>query len=200
MAFALNILKDNNIEAPAKESGVLLAFVLKKDVSWLYAHPEYCLEPNVLKEYRNIVFKRSKGMPFSYIVNNREFMSLDFYVNPDCLIPRPETEILVEAVLSRINKMEEALPHINKVEEALPQINKAEAALSEINKSCNAALRVLHVGAGSGAICVSIAYYAPKTIIDALDVSNNALEIAAMNAKRHCVENRIRLVTADFLQ
>ena len=109
-------------------------------------------------------------MPFQYIVNNQEFMSLDFYVNPYCLIPRPETEILVEA------------------------------ALAWINESYCENIRVLDIGTGSGAICVSIAHYAAKTIIDALDVSGQALQIAETNAKRHNVEGRIRFINADFLQ
>ena len=170
LAKAISVLKEKKVETPAKEAGVLLAYVLKKDASWLYAHPEFQLSAAETKKYDSIVSKRSKSMPFQYIVNNQEFMSLDFYVNPYCLIPRPETEILVEAALAWINE-----------------------------SSCEN-IRVLDIGTGSGAICVSIAHYAAKTIIDALDVSEQALQIAETNAKRHNVEGRIRFINADFLQ
>lgn len=170
LAKAISALKEKKVETPAKEAGVLLAYILKKDASWLYAHPEFQLSAAEIKKYDSIVSKRSKSMPFQYIVNNQEFMSLDFYVNPYCLIPRPETEILVEA------------------------------ALAWINESYCENIRVLDIGTGSGAICVSIAHYAAKTIIDALDVSGQALQIAETNAKRHNVEGRIRFINADFLQ
>jgi release factor glutamine methyltransferase len=170
LAKAISVLIEKKVETPAKEAGVLLAYILKKDASWLYAHPEFQLSAAEIKKYDSIVSKRSKSMPFQYIVNNQEFMSLDFYVNPYCLIPRPETEILVEA------------------------------ALAWINESYCENIRVLDIGTGSGAICVSIAHYAAKTIIDALDVSGQALQIAETNAKRHNVEGRIRFINADFLQ
>lgn len=170
LAKAISVLKEKKVETPAKEAGVLLAYILKKDASWLYAHPEFQLSAAEIKKYDSIVSKRSKSMPLQYIVNNQEFMSLDFYVNPYCLIPRPETEILVEAALAWINE-----------------------------SSCEN-IRVLDIGTGSGAICVSIAHYAAETIIDALDVSGQALQIAETNAKRHNVEGRIRFINADFLQ
>lgn len=170
LAKAISVLIEKKVETPAKEAGVLLAYILKKDASWLYAHPEFQLSAAEIKKYDSIVSKRSKSMPFQYIVNNQEFMSLDFYVNPYCLIPRPETEILVEA------------------------------ALAWINESSYENIHVLDIGTGSGAICISIAHYAAKTIIDALDVSGQALQIAETNAKRHNVEGRIRFINADFLQ
>lgn len=168
LAEAGKILKKDNIETPVKEAGVLLAFILGKDISWLYAHPEYVISPEILKEYKAVVEKRRSGMPFQYISNNQEFMALDFYVNQDCLIPRPETEILVEKALAWI-----------------------------ANKN-NDDIRVLDIGTGSGAISVSIAYYAKNVIVDAVDISDKALKIAEMNAKRHQVANRIRFINADF--
>ena len=170
LAKAISVLIEKKVETPAKEAGVLLAYALKKDVSWLYAHLEFQLSAAEINHYETIVSNRGKNMPFQYIVNNQEFMSLDFYVNPHCLIPRPETEILVEAALNWIKE-----------------------------SSCDN-IRVLDIGTGSGAICVSIAHFAANTIIDALDVSEQALQIAETNAKRHNVENRIRFINTDFLQ
>jgi len=96
LSVASNILKSKDIEAPVREAGVLLAFVMKKDISWIYAHSEDKLANELIDEYMEAVAKRSGRMPFQYISKNQEFMSLDFYVDENCLIPRPDTEILVE--------------------------------------------------------------------------------------------------------
>jgi len=170
MEKAAHILKENKIESPVKEAGVLLAYVLKKDVSWLYAHPEHCPGHDELTEFDALVNKRSKRMPLQYITNSQEFMSLNFYVNRHCLVPRPETEILVGE------------------------------ALKWIKNCCRDRVRVLDIGAGSGAICVSIAWYSGKTIIDALDISKRALLVAEINAKKYHVDNRIKFINADFTQ
>jgi len=167
LAYAVDILKKQNIQAPAREAGALLAFVLKKDLSFIYAHPEGNLSERHEQEYIDIVAKRSSRMPFQYITNNQEFMSLDFYVDENCLIPRPDTEILVEAALEAIIKYKEPV-------------------------------RVLDIGTGSGAIAVSIAYYAPGTIVDAMDISESALRVAAANARKHRVQGRINFINADF--
>jgi len=164
-------LQAGNIEAPAKEAGVLLAFLLERDVSYLYAHPETPLLPEILNKYTEIVQKRGEAMPFQYISSNQEFMSLDFHVNPHCLIPRPETEILVEKALSWIEEKE--------------------------NRH---SIRILDIGTGSGAIAVSMAYYSKNTVIDALDLSDEALKTAELNAKRYKVTDRINFIEADFLK
>lgn len=168
LAKATVDFKENKIETPVKEAGVLLAFVLKKDVSWLYAHPEYCIGHEDLMKFDAYVKNRCNGMPFQYITDSQEFMSLDFYVNQHCLIPRPETEILVNE------------------------------ALKWLNEYSTGKVRVLDIGAGSGAICVSVAHYSQKTIIDALDISEDALTVAMVNAKRYHVESRIKFINADL--
>lgn len=167
LAYAGDILKSGNIQAPVREAGVLLAFVMKKDLSYIYAHPEENLPEALEHEYMDAVEKRSNRMPFQYITNHQEFMSLDFYVNRNCLIPRSDTEILVEAALKVIKKYK-------------------------------APVRVLDVGTGSGAIAVSIAYYNENTVIDAIDISESALQVAEINAKRHQVHKRINFINADF--
>lgn len=100
------ILKSSNIQTPVREAGVLLAFALKKDLSYVFAHPEENLTLRHEREYLDIVRKRSRRMPFQYISKSQEFMSLEFYVDQNCLIPRPETEILAEAALDVIKRYE----------------------------------------------------------------------------------------------
>ncbi|AGC67138.1 release factor glutamine methyltransferase PrmC [Thermoclostridium stercorarium subsp. stercorarium DSM 8532] len=161
------ILKSRNIQTPVREAGVLLAHVIKKDLSYIYAHSEEKLSDELVREFFDVVGKRGSGMPFQYISNRQEFMSLDFYVDQNCLIPRPDTEILVEAALKVIKKYQSPV-------------------------------RILDIGTGSGAIAVSIAYYDKNTVINAIDISENALEIAAANAAKHGVEGRINFINADI--
>jgi len=169
LAEAGGIFGRKRMEAPGREAGVLLAFVLNKDISWLYAHSTDGLSREEIDKYRELVQKRSEGMPFQYISNNQEFMSLDFHVTRDCLIPRADTEILVETALTWLH----------------------EKSPSEAS--------VLDIGTGSGAIAVSFAFHGGNVMVDALDLSANALKIASINAKRHNVDDRIRFIQADFL-
>lgn len=164
---AVSILKNSNIETPAREAGVLLAFVLKKDLSYIYAHPEENLPDGILREFIDAVGRRSRRMPFQYISNRQEFMSLEFYVDPNCLVPRPDTEILVEAALEAVKKYK-------------------------------GPVRVLDIGTGSGAIAVSIAYYAENTVVDAIDISENALTVAVKNAEKYSTAERINFINADI--
>lgn len=171
LSIASDILRSNDIEAPVREAGVLLAFVMKKDISCVYAHLEDELTNELKDAYMEVVAKRSGRVPFQHISNNQEFMSLDFYVDENCLIPRPDTEILVETAL---------------------QIIKG------YNSENKDPIRILDIGTGSGAIAVSLTYYDKNVVVDAIDISKKALEIAKMNAQKHLVHDRIRLINADF--
>jgi len=95
----ISILKSADIEAPVVDAGVVLCHVLKRDKSFLYSHPEHVLTDEEYGRYIELIGKRASGMPVQYITGHREFMSLDFVVSPDVLIPRQDTEILVETVL-----------------------------------------------------------------------------------------------------
>lgn len=144
---------------------------MKKDISWIYAHSEDKLANELIDEYMEAVAKRSGRMPFQYISKNQEFMSLDFYVDENCLIPRPDTEILVETALK---------------------------VIGDYNSENKSPARVLDIGTGSGAIAVSIAYYGKNVVVDAIDISEKALEIAKMNARNHHVHDKIHFINADF--
>lgn len=168
LAEAGGIFNKKRMEAPVREAGVLLAFVLNVDISWIYAHSLDVLSPEKTAKYRELVQKRSEGMPFQYISNNQEFMSLNFHVTRDCLIPRADTEVLVETALAWLKRK-----------------SPAEA-------------NVLDIGTGSGAIAVSLAFHGGNIRIDALELSPNALKLAVENARKHNVDNRIRFIQADF--
>jgi len=165
---AAGMLKNSGIENPLFEAALLMGFVLNKDISYVYAHYDDPLSPDEYEKYIGLVSIRAGGMPYQYITQNREFMSLNFFVSSGCLVPRPETEILTEA------------------------------ALSWIEHKKSGEIRVLDIGTGSGAIAVSIAYYASNTVVDAIDISSEAIEIAERNAKTHSVNSRIHFMRKDL--
>jgi release factor glutamine methyltransferase len=138
----------------------------------LYLNFDRPLSTEELKRFKELLKRRLQKEPLQYILGQTEFMSLPFKVDPSVLIPRPETEILVEVVL---NKSKEALQ----------------------NKPT---LSILDIGTGSGCIAVSLAKYLETVKITAIDVSESALKIAADNAKLNGVESKIQFLREDFLK
>jgi release factor glutamine methyltransferase len=156
-------------DTPRLDAEVLLAHLLDKDRPWLYAHPEHPLSERQLEDYRTLVSRRLEREPVAYIVGHKEFFGLDFIVTPGVLIPRPETELLVETALG--------------IAEAI---------------SCPS-LAVADVGTGSGAIAVTLARHLPRAQVVATDISSNALDVARRNALRHHVADRVFWVQGDLL-
>jgi release factor glutamine methyltransferase len=128
----------------------LLAHCLDKPRSWLYAHDDQVLDAQHCSVFEVLVQRRKQGEPVAYITGRRAFWSMDLNVTPDTLIPRPETELLVELALSRVD----------------PE-SRAE---------------ILDLGTGSGAVALAIAVERPACRITAVDVSAEALAVAAANA------------------
>ncbi len=159
------------------ESEVLLAFVLGKNHSWLYAWPEYEITAGEFKQFQNLLAARIGGKPVAYLTGYQEFWSLDFRVTPDVLIPRADTELLVEVAIER-----------------LQQINCDNLANDQPNKRTTH--RVLELGTGSGAIAIAIATAINNIAITATDISSAALAVARSNAQRLLGE----LITAQPTQ
>ena len=96
----------NKFASSALDAEVLLVFVLKKDKTWLFSHLNIDLSAKLINKYKKLISRRKKGEPVAYITNHKEFFGLDFYVDESVLIPRPETELLVdEALKFRKKKM-----------------------------------------------------------------------------------------------
>jgi len=81
------------------DAEIILSFIVKKPKEFLYTYPEYKLTINQIKKFKNLVIRRSKGEPVAYLTNHKEFYGLDFYINKNILIPRPETETLIEEII-----------------------------------------------------------------------------------------------------
>ena len=148
----------------------LLAYVTGRGRAWLLAHPEEVLAPQDAERFAILLKRAAEGEPLAYLVGEREFYGFPFSVTPDVLVPRPETEALVDVALEWISARGLAAP------------------------------RVVDVGTGSGAIAVTLALKLPAAQIIAVDISWEALLIAQINAVRHSVAERLALVLGDLLE
>ena len=164
-------LKNKGIECPRLNAEVLLAHQLNVDRIKLYLSFDQPLHEKEIAGYRALIKRRLRREPLQYITGVQEFWSLDFRVGPPVMVPRPETELLVEHALS--------LCHGNSLAES----------------PC---ARILDLGTGCGALAVAIARELEAVAVWASDVSQEALDIARGNAKRHGVEERIEFVLSDM--
>jgi release factor glutamine methyltransferase len=170
---------------------LLIMFTLDCDRAYLYAHPERELTPDETRRYNEAVVRRATGVPAQYITGHQEFWGLDFIVSPAVLIPRPETEHLVEAVLE-LGPRSDSQQHQDQSQQPRTGVS-APQELSPRN------LRIVDVGTGSGAIALALAQELPSAEIHATDISPAALEVARANAARLELASRIEFHLADLL-
>jgi release factor glutamine methyltransferase len=157
------------IDSARLDAEVLLAGALDLDRSQLYLHEEKTLPARAQERLHSFILRRLNHEPVAYIAGRREFWSLDFLVTPAVLVPRPETERLVETVMEYLGQF----------------------------RNSNFEIRILEIGTGSGAIAVSLAKEIENAEIWATDVSPGALEVARSNARRHGVEEKIHFLLGD---
>ena len=162
-----------NIENPRLDAEVLLGYVLNKERIFLYVHFDQPLDSEELAKFKECIKKRAMKMPVAYITGVREFMGLDFKVTEATLIPRPDTEILVETAMERLGKI---------------------AGNETGTGKCFADL-----GTGSGAICLSILNYMKEIEAVTVDISPKAIAVAKENAEKFAVSDRIEFLEGDFL-
>jgi release factor glutamine methyltransferase len=163
---------------------LLLMFSLGCDRAYLYAHPERALTGGEMSRYQTALSERVRGVPAQYITGHQEFWGMDLIVTPAVLIPRPETEHVVETVLE-IVKTAAAAGHACRERGRSEQPPRA--------------IRIVDVGTGSGCIALALAKELPQGEIHGTDVSTAALEISRVNAARHQLERRIHFREADLL-
>ena len=201
----------HGIESPRLNIELLLAHLLEKKRLDLYVEFERELDEATLQKLRELVKRRAAGEPLQYITGEAEFFGLRFAVDKRVLIPRPETELLVETVLERLKaagSRQRAGAIAPTASEAstlnVPSSPPADAPLTTYDSP----LTIIDVGTGSGCIAVTLAEELARTGKDAFttieiyatDASPEALEVAASNAARHKVEENIRFLRGDLLE
>lgn len=159
---------------PLLDAQVLLSFLLKKDKIYLHVHGNEILDEDTVGEYMKLIDLRKKRYPLQYIVGTQEFMGLDFKVCEGVLIPRPDTEVLVEKIIDIVNSEE--------------RFNRKNP------------IKIVDIGTGSGAITISLAYYIKNSEIYSVDINPRAIDIASQNAKNLSVEKNIQFLNGSLLE
>jgi release factor glutamine methyltransferase len=168
---AVTRLEAAGVGSPRMNAEVLLMFVLGCDRAYLYGHPERALTSDEQARYDEALAERARGVPSQYITGHQEFWGLDFVVTPAVLIPRPETEHVVEAALE----------------------------LARTQGAHTRGPRIVDVGTGSGCIALAIAHELADAEVHATDISEAALEVAAANAARLQLTARVTFHRGDLL-
>ena len=196
------LLEDARLGVPRLTAEVLLSHAIHRDRSYLYSHPEQELSEIEWLHYGRYLHQRLGGTPTQYITKTQEFYGRSFYVTPDVLIPRPETEHVIEAALEianvarddRVRKAGETACPTTTGPEHASQVGQAVSPAGRFSAPADS-LRILDVGAGSGAIAVTLQLETGAEVV-ATDISLAALAIAAENARR--LGARITLVHCDL--
>lgn len=205
--FGIRKLGENNWKSANLDSEILLVDILNNPVkisrrgvskdtvnthlfnrAFLYSKPEYKLNKSQITKFKRNIARRAKGEPVAYIIRHKKFYGLDFFVNKNVLIPRPETELIVENVLEQICRRARFYAH--------PKVNK---------------IILIDVGTGSGCIPISILKNVDKYSckdramphfykIFAIDISKPALSIARKNAKMYEVDKQIKFFYGNLLE
>jgi release factor glutamine methyltransferase len=169
---AIDQLRAAGQQTPELDATVLLAYVLGTDRAWIYAHSDAPLTAEQAARYQELIARRAQGEPIAYLTGQREFMGLPFTVSPAVLIPRPETELLVEEALIQARM---------RLEQGTEPV-------------------VADIGTGSGAIAIALAVHEPRLpLIYATDISAEALSVAACNAYDLGVTDRVRFLQGHLL-
>ncbi len=173
LTWTTEYLKKNGSESPRLDAEVLLAHAMNCKRIDLYTRFEEQPADEVKAAFREMVKRRAEGSPVAYLVGHKEFYSLSFYVNSDCLIPRPETEHVVMSALD---------------------------AAKELHLKLGRKLQVIDVCTGSGCIAVAFAKHFVHCQVLAIDIDPKALEVARRNIERHSVEEKVELRRSDLLE
>lgn len=169
-----------------RDAETLLQHHIGRNKAWLMAHADDDFAGCRAIGYAGLLERRQKGEPIQYITGECEFYGLPFLVTPDVLIPRPETEHLVEKAVNLATQLGAA---------SIPQTLRNGWESTNLAQSP----RILDVGTGSGAIAIALATQLPNTTITATDISASALAVARQNATRNAVTDRIRFLQGDLL-
>lgn len=169
----IEILGEGDYFNPLLDAQILLSHLLDVDKIYLYTHNNDPVEKDTVEEFLKLIDLRKSRYPLQYLIGKQEFMGLDFYVKPGVLVPRPDTEVLVEKI-------------IDLVEEGYFE-DKEQITIADI-------------GTGSGAITLSLAHFIKNAFLYSVDISEDALEVAKENCKTHSLEGRVRFLKGSMLE
>lgn len=179
MKQGLAQLRDAQVPSYTLAAELLLLYVLSRDRTWIYSHPEEEISVANAERYSALIRRRAAGEPTQHLTGKQEFWGLEFEVTPDVLIPRPETEHVIEVALDRLA--------VRELRAGRRQLLSGEG------------LRIADVGTGSGCIAIALAKELPAAAFVATDISSAALTVARRNAERHNSASRIQFLECHLL-
>jgi len=174
----IHLLREAHVPSDTLAAELLLLHVTHRDRTWLYAHPEELLDSQSIESYFSLLRRRAAGEPTQHLTGKQEFWGLEFEVTPDILIPRPETEHLIEVALDRL---------------AIRELRSGRDP-----KLTGEGLTIIDIGTGSGCIAIALAKELPAAKLYATDISPAALAIAQRNATRLGFSNQITFLESDL--
>jgi release factor glutamine methyltransferase len=180
LKFGITQLREARVPSFTLAAELLLLHAFGHDRTWLYAHPEEVVSDENAQRFFALIARRAAGEPTQHLTGKQEFWGLEFEVNPDVLIPRPETEHVIEVALDRLA--------VRELRAGRPQTTTGEG------------FRIADVGTGSGCIAIALAKELPGAKFCATDISQKALVVARRNAARHSVADRIDFVESNLLE
>lgn len=172
LIYGRKYLLETNIENKPLKIRLLLEYILQMNKYELVINHTKEIDKYKIRNFEIGLEKIKNNIPIQYIINNQEFMKMNFYVDENVLIPQPDTEILVEAVINYCKNITNTIPNKN--------------------------IKILDLCTGSGAIAISIAKYVENTEIIATDVSTKAIQIAKLNAEKNLVHTKIKFIESDM--
>jgi len=172
-------LREAHVPSYTLAAELLLLHVLGRERTWLYSHPEEKISSADADRYFALIARRITGEPTQHLTGKQEFWGLEFEVTPDVLIPRPETEHLIEVALDRLA--------VRELRGGRKQTLTGEG------------LHIADIGTGSGCIAIALAKELPRATIYATDISPAALSVARRNAARHSVSDQIHFIESNLL-
>lgn len=172
LIYGRKYLLETNIENKPLKIRLLLEHILQMNKYELVINHTKEIDEYKIRNFEIGLEKIKNNIPIQYIINNQEFMKMNFYVDENVLIPQPDTEILVEAVINYCKNITNTIPNKN--------------------------IKILDLCTGSGAIAISIAKYVENTEIIATDISTKAIQIAKLNAEKNLVHTKIKFIESDM--
>lgn len=175
---------------------IILEHVLRLDRSKILAQLDQTISSQDILLLNKKLMQRSLGKPIAYITNKINFFTHDFYIDERALIPRPESELIVEFAIKIINELQDKQAVINK------QIISSEINSSGLKNLKNhteiPAINVVDIGCGSGVIGLSVTLNTTNTVVDLIDISKKALEVSRINVDKYATKNR--LIQSNLLE
>lgn len=201
LGWTTEFFKNRQLDAPRLSAEILLAHALECERIELYTRHDAVPGEQARTSFREHVRKAGDGAPIAYLIGYKEFFSARFAVNEHVLIPRPETEMLVERTISLVRGgAERSTAERTSIEDDADG-DATERDASETDAERHAGMpgaRILEIGTGSGCIAVSLAQHLPDARLFASDIASDALAVARANAEGHGVHERIDFREGDL--